>query len=134
MKFLNRLISLLKNWNEVIKSALAKFGFDSQRWHPVIVRMIENVIGEKLSAGFSLSDISLEDRIEEMEFHFPTRSGVFSELCKSLPEESLLYRYLQGVSSEEILGIESSGFLKGLMDLVFRCDGKYYLLDWKLTD
>ena len=119
------------NWEEIIKSACTKFGYDSHRWYRVIFKMIENVTGEKLSDGFSLSEIPLEDRIEEMEFHFPTRSGVFSELCKSLPEDSLLHQYLQGVSSEEILEIESSGFLKGLMDLVFRCDGKYYLLDWK---
>ena len=119
------------NWEEIIKSACTKFGYDSHRWYRVIFKMIENVTGEKLSDGFSLSEIPLEDRIEEMEFHFPTRSGVFSELCKSLPEDSLLHQYLQGVSSEEILEIESSSFLKGLMIMVFRCDGKYYLLDWK---
>ena len=120
-----------KNWEDIIKSGLVKFGFDSHRWYPVIFEMIKKVVGEKFPSGFSLSQIPFEDRVEEMEFHFPTHPGIFSELCKTLSGDSLLHQYLQGVGSGEILEIESNGFLKGLMDLIFRFDGKFYLLDWK---
>jgi len=120
-----------KQWEEVTSRALAKFGFDPNRWLSVILKMIHRVIAQKLGSGFSLSEISQEDRVEEMEFHFPIQAGRFSQLIESLPQGSLLSRYLQGVGQERILEIESEGYLKGLMDLVFRHDGKYYLLDWK---
>lgn len=120
-----------KQWEEVTSRALAKFGFDPNRWLSVILKMIHRVIAQKLGSGFSLSVISQEDRVEEMEFHFPIQTGRFSQLIESLPQDSLLSRYLQGVGQERVLEIESEGYLKGLMDLVFRHDGKYYLLDWK---
>ena len=118
-----------KKWGEVTSRALIRFGFDSNRWLPVILKMIHRVIAQKLESGFSLSEISQEERVEEMEFHFPIQAGRFSQLLESLPHESLLFRYLQGVGQERVLEIESEGYLKGLMDLVFRHDGKYYALD-----
>ena len=118
-------------WEEVSVRALTKFGFDPQRWLPVILRMLKKVLSQSLRGEFSLSEISMHDRVEEMEFHFPIKQGQFSQLIESLPQESLLSRYLQGVGQEQLLEIESEGFLKGLMDLVFRYKGKYYLLDWK---
>ena len=72
-----------KNWEDIIKSCLVKFGFDSQRWYPVIFEMVKKVVCEKFPSGFSLSQISFEDRVEEMEFHFPTHPGIFSELRKT---------------------------------------------------
>ena len=118
-------------WEEVSVRALTKFGFDPQRWLPVILRMLNKVLSQSLRGEFSLSEISMHDRVEEMEFHFPIKQGQFSQLIESLPQESLLSRYLKGVGQEQLLEIESEGFLKGLMDLVFRYKGKYYLLDWK---
>ena len=120
-----------KQWEEVASRALTRFGFDPNRWLSVILKMIHRVIAQKLGSGFSLSEISKEDRVEEMEFHFPIQAGRFSQLIESLPQDSLLSRYLKGVGKERTLEIESEGYLKGLMDLVFRHDGKYYLLDWK---
>ena len=118
-------------WELVTVRALKKFGFDPQRWLPVILRMLDKVVSQNLRGEFSLSEIPMNDRVEEMEFHFPIKKGQFSQLIESLAQESLLSRYLQGVGQEQLLEIESEGFLKGLMDLVFRHKGKYYLLDWK---
>ena len=118
-------------WEVVTIRALKKFGFDPQRWLPVILRMLDKVVSQNLNGEFSLSEISMNDRVEEMEFYFPIKKGQFFHLIESLPQESLLSRYLQRVGQEQLLEIESEGFLKGLMDLVFRYKGKYYLLDWK---
>ena len=65
-----------------------------------------------------------------MEFYFPIKKGQFFHLIESLAQESLLSRYLQGVGQNSFWK-SIGGFLKGLMDLVFRYKGKYYLLDWK---
>jgi exodeoxyribonuclease V beta subunit len=59
--------------------------------------------------GCPLSDVPRSQRIHELEFLFPQRLG------ETAPAE---------VRLEE-------GFLTGFMDLVFRKDGFYYLLDWK---
>ena len=120
-----------EQWEEVSSQALKKFGFDQKKWLPVILRMLQKVLTQKLKDGFSLSEISMQDRVEEMEFQFPVKAGNFGQLIESLPENSLLSRYLHGIGKKRILEIESEGLLKGLMDLVFRHQGKYYLLDWK---
>lgn len=59
--------------------------------------------------GCRLSDVPPEDRLAEIEFHFPEEEG------ETPPEE---------VRLEE-------GFLTGFMDLVVRRRGRYYLVDWK---
>jgi exodeoxyribonuclease V beta subunit len=60
--------------------------------------------------GCRLGNIPPEDRLHELEFHFPERLAGDSGLT---PTE---------------------GFFTGFMDLVFRKAGRYYLLDWKTND
>jgi exodeoxyribonuclease V beta subunit len=61
------------------------------------------------AAGGPLWQVPPEDRICELEFHFPEHFG-----APPPPE----------VHGEE-------GFLTGFMDLVFRRAGRYFLVDWK---
>ncbi|MDA7757271.1 exodeoxyribonuclease V subunit beta [Opitutales bacterium] len=120
-----------RNWKKIIQVALEKYGFDSNKWLHVIYSMTQKVINSPLQSGFSLGDVYRGDRVEEMEFHFPIRQGVITQLAGELPDSSFLGRYLRGLAGDQVLQIESQGYLKGLIDLIFRFDDKYFLLDWK---
>jgi len=84
------------------------------------LRWVWNVLQLKLPIGngFSLGQLAPWDRLHEKEFYYP------------LPDSSRLNLDLEAMPS---LGIrqEVEGFLNGFIDLVFRADDKYYLLDWK---
>jgi exodeoxyribonuclease V beta subunit len=76
-----------------------------------------------VSAGIRMADISWEDRLSELEFDFPLSEFNTSELAAighdhgtpffTRPDESL------------------EGLMNGKIDLIFRYEGKYYILDWK---
>jgi len=73
-----------------------------------VARLIWNALQTPLAAlGVPLWKVPPQDRLQELEFHFP-------EVEAPPPE----------VRREE-------GFLTGFMDLVFRREGKYFLADWK---
>jgi ATP-dependent exoDNAse (exonuclease V) beta subunit len=61
--------------------------------------------------GCRLCDVPLDHRLCELEFLYPENVGV--QPAAGRPEES---------------------FVTGFVDLVFRRDGLYYLLDWKTND
>jgi exodeoxyribonuclease V beta subunit len=69
-----------------------------------------------------LKDVGLKDRLDEMEFHFPLATS--TSLVKFLTEQ----RYLEGASNKALL---LQGQMTGLVDLLFRRDGKYYIADYK---
>jgi len=73
-----------------------------------VARLIWNALQTPLAAlGVALWQVPPQDRLQELEFHFPEDEAP--------PPE---------VRREE-------GFLTGFMDLVFRREGKYFLADWK---
>lgn len=119
------------NWEGFIEEKLKEHQYDSKKWKSVILGMVEKVMRTELEPGFSLNKLEREDHLEEMEFHFPMATGFLPELSCSLPDSSFLKKYLKRLNHEDCLRIEESGYLKGLVDLIFRANGKYYVLDWK---
>ena len=118
-------------WKELISKKLDDHQFDSKQWSPVILDMVHQVMGTELEQGFCLNLLNVTDRLEEMEFYFPVSSGFLPELAQHLPAHSKLKKYLDRISADECMRIEGDGYLKGLIDLTFRKDGKFYILDWK---
>jgi exodeoxyribonuclease V beta subunit len=119
------------NWKGFIEDKLKQHQYDSKKWTPTILDMVEQVMVTELEPGLSLNKLEKADRMEEMEFHFPMAPGFLPELSGSLPEDSILKKYLVRLSREDYRRIEENGYLKGLVDLIFRANGKYYVLDWK---
>jgi exodeoxyribonuclease V beta subunit len=118
-------------WKEFISKKLVDHQFDSKQWTPVILDMVHQVMGSELEQGFCLNLLNDTDRLEEMEFYFPVSSGFLPELAQHLPAHSKLKKYLDRISADECMRIDGDGYLKGLIDLTFRRDGRYYILDWK---
>ncbi|MCF8069985.1 MAG: exodeoxyribonuclease V subunit beta [Desulfobacterales bacterium] len=117
----------------LINEKLNLHGFDL-KWQNVVYEMVRKVISTPLDdrdKHFALSEISLENRINEMEFYFPlkrikpsTLKNIFGNHYSAIPE----------IFSEQLGQLTFSpaeGFLKGFIDLIFRKNDKYYLLDWK---
>lgn len=81
--------------------------------------MLENI----LEAGILPSDIRLSQihktkRITELEFYFSFDRWSNSKVKSLLPDTDL--------TDQDI-----SGIMHGFVDLVFECNGRYYILDWK---
>jgi exodeoxyribonuclease V beta subunit len=75
-----------------------------------VARFIWNGLHARLEAlGGPLHEIAGPDRLHELEFHFPAIAG-------TLPPPDIKHE---------------DTFLTGFMDLVFRKNGRYYLVDWK---
>lgn len=118
-------------WEEMVGSKLEDHQFDSLIWKAPILKMVSHVMTVDLFPGFSLSSLSTSDRMEEMEFLFPSASTELSKLGSILPDDSQLKKYLSRVDGSEWAELEKDGYLTGLVDLVFRDRGRYYILDWK---
>jgi ATP-dependent exoDNAse (exonuclease V) beta subunit len=77
-----------------------------------VAKVVWNALRTPLPAlGCRLCDIAKEDRLHELEFHFPER-----------------------LSGDRDRPSSTEGFFTGYMDLVFRQADRYYLLDWKTND
>jgi exodeoxyribonuclease V beta subunit len=78
---------------------------------------------------FTLSKIASSDRLNELEFHFPVQ-GVsparLRELLGKLGWSSAVPAQFGRLAFDPI-----QGFLKGFIDLVFRFEDRFYLVDWK---
>ena len=102
-------------------------GYDAQ-WQPVLSEWITAILHAPLTTqGISLSQLSARDKQVEMEFYLPIASPLRAEALDALIREHdplsagcppLNFRQVQGM-------------LKGFIDLVFRHEGRYYLLDYK---
>lgn len=88
-----------------------------------ITQHLSSMMSHPLNAGahmVRLNDIAPSDRLNEVEFYYPiTRFD-----SKTLSAATAL-------TSSRLQFNPVDGYLRGFMDLVFRHDGRYYLLDWK---
>ncbi|UDG79904.1 exodeoxyribonuclease V subunit beta [Candidatus Steffania adelgidicola] len=106
---------------------LAKHGIDDI-WLVMITQWIENIITSPLDGGFlTLADISRNSRHAELQFYLPISVSLEARdldlLCKKYDPLSRLCPPLEFSRVK--------GMLKGFIDLVFRWQGRYYLLDYK---
>ncbi len=101
-----------------IDSIIEKTGFD-EKWKKCIYDLINDSVSHSLRDNVSLSRISEADRLVEMEFFYPIShlktDQVFTLIGSTKPSEK----------------VHLLGFMKGFIDLIFRLDGKYYILDYK---
>ena len=112
---------------EWVLKMLQSGGYDAQ-WQPVLTDWLRAVLHAPLTTqGISLSQLTAKDKQVEMEFYLPIASPLRADALDALIREydplsagcpPLNFRQVQGM-------------LKGFIDLVFRHEGRYYLLDYK---
>ncbi|MBW1887003.1 MAG: exodeoxyribonuclease V subunit beta, partial [Deltaproteobacteria bacterium] len=118
----------------LVAAKLEEHGFDPT-WQETLCRMIRKVLSIPLdpeNRHFTLSQIKNEDRLNELEFYFPLKR------ISPKSVKRVMTKYLHPESPrgfpERIGRLDFSpvrGFMKGFMDMVFRFEGRFYLVDWK---
>lgn len=105
---------------ELIDRKLGKFRFAqsnddlSSRFQEAVAGLVFNTLKTPLdNTGFRICDLGEDSRIHEMEFWYPYPGAHPENIAKAG------IRY------------DVNGYLNGFIDLVFKHDGKFFLLDWK---
>ncbi|NDO81571.1 exodeoxyribonuclease V subunit beta [Citrobacter sp. NCU1] len=110
-----------------VEEKLALGGFDAH-WEPVLTAWLEAVLQAPLNdTGVSLRHLSDRDKQVEMEFYLPITKPLNASQLDALIRQ---YDPLSaGCPPLDFMQVR--GMLKGFIDLVFRHEGRYYLLDYK---
>ncbi|HEX6592840.1 MAG TPA: exodeoxyribonuclease V subunit beta, partial [Moraxellaceae bacterium] len=94
-------------------------------WQPQVAASLQQLLDTPLDAeGARLG--ALEASLAEMEFLYPVQHLSPSDFL-SLPDVAPIYHDALAVLDFPLL----SGYLKGFIDLIYRHDGRYYVLDYK---
>lgn len=119
---------------ELIAEKLQEHGFE-QQWRGVLSTMVRHVTAtplDPLVPDLELRFIEQHDRLNELEFYFPLKrltnkqlQDVFSRHGNS----SCPADFAKPVGRLNFA--PAKGFMKGYIDLVFRFDNRFYLVDWK---
>jgi exodeoxyribonuclease V beta subunit len=109
-----------------VKETLAARGFDLS-WTDTLTSMVLRVLHADLG-GFSLRGIPSSERVSELEFFFPLKRitpALLEDCLKAGPFREIL------VETPRFTFNPVRGFARGFIDLVFRQDGRFHLVDWK---
>jgi len=118
----------------LVADKLEEHGFDPS-WNQTLCRMIKKVLTIPLDPDnrhLTLSRIKNEDRLNELEFYFPLKR-ISPKSVKRVMTKYLHPELAEGFP-ERMGRLDFSpvkGFMKGFMDMVFRFEGRFYLVDWK---
>jgi exodeoxyribonuclease V beta subunit len=118
----------------IVDEKLRGYGFEPI-WNETICKMISNVLSIPLDPDqkdFTLSHITNEARLNELGFYFP---------LKFITPRKLTRLFEDVPTGEQIPDLPGhmgklnfspvNGFMKGFVDLVFRFQDKFYIVDWK---
>lgn len=110
-----------------VQEKLELSGYDAC-WEPVITAWLNAILHAPLNeTGVSLSQLSAREKQVEMEFYLPISQPLIAEKLDALIRQ--FDPLSAGCPPLEFAQVR--GMLKGFIDLVFRHDGCYYLLDYK---
>lgn len=90
-------------------------------WLPVLEAWLADILATPL-ATTKLNQVSRSDRLDEMEFHFPLSAS--GELTDFL----LGHGYLTETGDDRLT---LRGYMTGLIDLLYRHEGRYFIVDYK---
>lgn len=118
----------------LVAGKLLQYGYDA-KWLTTVCTTISSVLAVQLHpdlSQFRLSSLKAAERINEMEFYFPLNPVTPGKLKKAFKKSGRRNRIGQFPARLERLSFAPSlGFMKGYIDMVFRHQGRFYLLDWK---
>jgi exodeoxyribonuclease V beta subunit len=118
-----------ETWPGAVRAALAMHpqslpGPDGPgRLERMSLSMLDHVCRTPLPTGFALQDVDPGRRLNELEFHLPSRGLTAAALSRMLQQH--------GYAIPTLAFGRLDGYLNGFIDLVFEHDGRHYLADWK---
>lgn len=130
----------LSELREVVVDRLVYYGLDAETWADRVTAALDQCLRTPLERGdrpLRLRDVPPTDRLNELEFIFPvarpTERALVAEhladLLRRFRGPNMAPSYPDQVAA---LGFEPlEGYLKGFIDLVFRHDDRWYVVDYK---
>ena len=124
--------------DRLITDTLLGHGYDPA-WLNALSEMLGDLAGVQLHRdipGLSLGSVAASSCLHEVEFYFPI-SRITPDSLKSIlgrSRKSTGGKGLKNGAAEQLGKLTfapAKGFMKGFIDLVYRFEDKYYLLDWK---
>jgi exodeoxyribonuclease V beta subunit len=118
----------------LVAEKLAAYGFEPH-WRAPVCETVSKVLSLPLAPelqGLSLSVIPNEDRLNELEFYFPLKP-ISPQTLRNIFDRDSTPPSFAGLP-ETIGRLQFApvrGFMRGFMDLVFRWQDRFYLVDWK---
>jgi exodeoxyribonuclease V beta subunit len=112
----------------LVKQQLEIFGLAETRHIEAVSEMLERLRQTRLNfdnSNFTLARVRHSQRLNEMEFYFPT-GPLDAERLLSLVRDQKKSPAMKRAAPPRV-----EGFLKGFIDLVFEFDGRFYIVDWK---
>lgn len=117
-----------------VAEKLILYGFDIS-WQETVFDMIKKVLSVPLHPDrkdLTLSVIPESNKVSELEFYFPLQT-LSSEKLKNIfltyGDENLPKEFPEQI--EHLLFAPARGFMRGFIDLIFRFQDSFYVIDWK---
>ncbi|MTI88057.1 MAG: exodeoxyribonuclease V subunit beta [Balneolaceae bacterium] len=105
----------------LVENELEAHGFDME-WKPIVSEWMDESLHHPLNEkGLKLANLKEHQLLKEMEFHFPVHELKSDKLWALLREKPPSANHREAIS----------GYMKGFIDLTFKADGKFYILDYK---
>jgi exodeoxyribonuclease V beta subunit len=117
------------DWSELfewLEKQLPISGFELEWVNPLQTYLSSALTTPLTPLGFSLSEIADQDRKVEMEFVLPFKPLHVSAINRLLRQHDPLAAKARSLQFETV-----QGMLKGFIDLTFRHQGQYFVLDYK---
>ncbi len=122
-------------WAPVVDAKLVGHRLDPATWNTTVLNLLGRLVASPLPSidgGFSLSEISAAQRINELEFFLPTKRFSVPALQRAFTKHASSVPVKDWPSRVGDLGFEEGdGFLHGYVDAVIEHAGRFYLIDWK---
>jgi exodeoxyribonuclease V beta subunit len=117
------------DWNKVIDISLQKFTASKKEvYAPWMELFLENILNAKIKIGdkdsFELKSVQNDVKVNELEFDFPIDETFDIKALQDLFPPSDPEFIYTGFG-------EVKGMMNGLVDLFFKHNDKYFILDWK---
>jgi exodeoxyribonuclease V beta subunit len=114
----------------LIEGKLRTFGFSQTLHRPAINQILQHLMEVQLEPGIRLQEVSRSERLSEVEFTYPLAHLTPASLAKAIKKcTGLAGDIRKRMGSLHFDPVE--GFMRGFLDLLFRFQDRYYLIDWK---
>jgi exodeoxyribonuclease V beta subunit len=110
----------------VVEAQLTAHGFE-QEWTPVVLELLARTLATPLDEArtIRLERVTRAARLGEVEFHYPLGD------LRPAALRDLLARHGVPLGPLGLAEASLRGYMKGFIDLVFACDGRYWIVDYK---
>ncbi len=121
---------------ELIATTLLQHGYPSQL-EPIVAQSLRDVLETEIDTQLRLNQLSTTDRLNELEFTLVAQSENITPRALAHCFEEFQSAELEPIYAARVAQLAFatlSGFLKGFIDLVFRHDGRWYVVDYKTNN